>query len=104
MSKEDKQAGILPPRDQRRLDPVRERHGKSKKDTKRWCRGKEGQPHLLGTQIKPAWLSLGRTCQSGHWLFSGCYHEEYCTRCGKVTKWMLDWKDCPDNPVNSPNG
>lgn len=97
MSKEDKREGIPPVSARRRIDQDPERtRGKSKKDTKRWCRGKEGKEHTLAIEMNPMWMSLGRTCQQAERWFNGCYHEELCTTCGKVTRWAIPFNECPD--------
>jgi len=85
MSKEDKREGRMLPRDQRRIDPERERHGKNKrKDTKRWCRGKEGKEHQ---PITSRWFNL--PCDRY------CWHRMICSVCGKRL-WGMPVPACPD--------
>lgn len=105
MSKEDKQAGILRPRDQRRIDQDPERRSKSKKNTKRWCKGKVGREHVPEIRFNEMWRSLDRKCGARvRFWGGGCYHEEACSGCGKILRWALPWGECPDNPRNRPNG
>ncbi len=65
-----------------------------KKNTKKWCGGKEGRQHQIeiilsdryGTKVK-----CGNKMFRPMWL---CYHQEKCNVCGKILKYSLD-KKCP---------
>jgi hypothetical protein len=57
-----------------------------KKNTRRWCRGKEGVPH------KPAWIDKGRWWHYRD--FAPRYHSEWqlvCTECGKQLGYYYRW-------------
>lgn len=77
---------------------------KKRKDTKRWCRGREGREHVLEVRWSnwAQWArSLGRTCyqeaEGTHWRAGKwtCYHEVGCARCGKVLRSTASMYDCP---------
>jgi hypothetical protein len=81
-------------------EPSRHR---SRKNRRRWCRGKEGAEHapairrskrlrplrchweekshwayyLLGDKVQATWEGTGN-------FFYRCYHEDYCASCGKI--------------------
>lgn len=95
MSKYDKQEGILPPRDQKRLDQDPERKPKSKKNTKRWCKGKVGREHVGEIALNPIWGKSDcgeRSWWPGRWA---CYHMLACKNCGKRLQWALRVQECP---------
>lgn len=97
--------GGEPPRSAEVAAAVAERVVKSgsRKDTRRWCKGKPGREHVPEIVFRP-WY--GRACHAldpGHWLnFSGsdwhCEHREACSRCGKILReaWKLAREECPD--------
>lgn len=78
-----------------------------KKDTKRWCKGKEGRAHQTEIRMShwgyrtpcgpaPEW-ARGRS----HWFYGGdgtwwCMHQEVCTICGKVIRRKIGADECPD--------
>lgn len=68
--------------DRRRTDQTPERHGRAKKDTKRWCKGKVGREHV--TEIRTEdWLGRDYHCGpswGGRWA---CWERVVCTVCGK---------------------
>lgn len=80
----------------------------ARKNTKRWCKGKVGREHKPALRVTQ-WLSRAYTCGwvvnswraalrgGGSKPFWECYHEEYCTVCGKIVQhWLSDKKTCPD--------
>jgi len=74
-----------------------------RKDTRRWCHGKEGREHV--PQIVCHGL-YGRVCQwAERWISDGgihwhCEHRETCAGCGKVIRegWQLAAAECPAYP------
>lgn len=80
-----------------------------RKNTKRWCKGKVGREHKRALRASQK-LSRTYTCgwsssiwrnafrQNGGNSFWDCYHEEYCTACGKIMRdpWQLGDTECPD--------
>lgn len=75
---------------------------RSRKDTKRWCRGKPGVEHqLVVRRSKNGWRSDACRYISWWWKDDGwsCQHERGCTACGKTVVYGLglecpDWKPC----------
>jgi len=78
---------------------------KGHKNTRLWCKGKEGRYHELDFRHS-RWDLQKRTCHPreqgrGFWVGEGsdeewvCFHELYCTVCKKVM-----WQEfrCPDRP------
>lgn len=101
MSKDEKREGVMRARDVRRIDQDPERlTGKSKqKNTKRWCKGKVGREHKPALVLRSMWGH--RTCDptsTSRWF--GCYHQEVCGYCGKVLRWSIPRKECPQHPDN----
>jgi hypothetical protein len=86
-------AGAAARRDARATkdEPVAVRH--PRKNRKRWCKGKVGVEHRPVIERDPFWDKYG-ACQPRGW-WSGCYHWERCTVCGKVLRRFLG-ADCPD--------
>lgn len=88
--------------------PVRRR---SKKDTKKWCKGKVGvehdyqlAPNHHNFKCQPHRTYLPNGEKVDEWW---CNHETRCTKCGKYDKWYAyDVESnrgadiCPDNPAN----
>lgn len=72
---------------------------RSRKDRKRWCRGKPGAEHVVEVRLTewgPAQL-WGRKCwripvRNGVWV---CNHERVCVECGKILG-TLRGRECPD--------
>lgn len=95
MSKHDKQEGILPPRDQKRLDQDPERKPRAKKNTKRWCKGKVGREHVPEVVINPMWGNPN--CGESSWWPGrwSCHHMRACKNCGKRIQWALRVTECP---------
>lgn len=123
MSKKLRNWGWDGPRleDARSLAPETPAH-RSRKSTRKWCRGKEGVEHVLSKRISkwgvsilqrhPASLYAGCGWKQRHrWVVTAetrdwlpipnewkynCNHEEYCTGCGKIMKHTLKAADCPE--------
>lgn len=89
-------------------DEVSARRRPGKKDTARWCRGRQGREHTPVVEVDPklAWMS-GRPCgpvnAGGMFgIFDQCKHHQVCAVCGKV---LVGWWDrrmgtlCPDRAV-----
>lgn len=79
---------------------------KSKKDTKKWCKGKVGREHVPEL-TKQSWAN-DRTCAPPErWMLQlmptrnwRCYHQWVCANCGKVLDRWLPARDCPDRPTS----
>lgn len=95
---------------------------RGRKNTRKWCRGKEGVEHKLETRVSKWGVSIltrfpesdyagcgwrqrsrwtitateGRSYGPipGEWRYN-CNHEEYCTECGRIMKHQLRANDCP---------
>jgi hypothetical protein len=75
---------------------------RGRKDTRRWCRGREGREHERQIVFMP-WY--GRDChplERGSWRdIAGtgwhCEHREVCASCGRVLRegWKLAPEECP---------
>lgn len=76
---------------------------RSRKDRRRWCRGRVGVEHELGVRVGR--YARGRVergkapCHSPSWRPGSwwCNHERYCVNCGKIVDASLD-DACPDRP------
>lgn len=92
-----------PRRDEARATDARPRPQRGRKNTRRWCRGKEGVEHVLDVRLNKYTVyrrerNLDRpTCYRTEWDLRRwwCAHERYCTVCGKIIDWSLN-DDCPD--------
>lgn len=79
--------------------------GKSRKDTRHWCKGKAGTEHHV-TLVRRQWRGKDQGCgwvpacrTRGRDLVSwSCCHSRVCTVCGKVLAYWLDETSCPDYP------
>ncbi len=75
---------------------------KRKKDTKRWCRGKEGVEHIPEIKKRQGYGGF-RSCKmlnvssERYPSIWSCNHELVCANCGKIIEWTLG-DDCPDKP------
>lgn len=86
----------------RRDDPanpaLRDRRPRARKDTKRWCRGKQGVPHVE-VVVRESWNGTRDTaCTDDPARLPGwipCYHRVRCGECGKVLRY-LNAASCPD--------
>lgn len=81
---------------------------RSRKNTKSWCKGKEGRPHTLAIEVPPN--AYDSSCRWITWNIDGvwwsCRHVELCTVCGKQFRHSYGWlkpdahnlrpEDCPD--------
>ena len=71
---------------------------RSRKDTRRWCRGKVGVEHQTEVRLdRPAWKRDDvPDCYRPEWWPSSwwCNHQEVCTVCNKILRWSLE-RDCP---------
>ena len=82
------------------------RRAPARKDTRNWCKGKEGVPHVPGLVLRrifprdhdcewrPKWTSSA--CP----VVWACKHREACMRCGKVLRepWEIPARECPAYP------
>ena len=73
-----------------------------KKDTRRWCHGREGREHALVITFRGLY---GRVCEwQVRWVGDGigwhCEHEETCASCGKILRagYELARAECPAYP------
>lgn len=73
----------------------------SKKDTRRWCKGKVGREHVFEIRKQRWAIALHRElrCGFGQGIFADdtgwtCYHERFCVNCGKV--FWYDKFECPE--------
>jgi hypothetical protein len=72
---------------------------KSRKNTRRWCKGKPGREHVLIVRKNPRWGFTECGIRSSYtWLTQKwyCTHEEVCQSCGKRLRWSLPVAECPD--------
>jgi hypothetical protein len=91
----------LPVHDRRRIDQDPERYGHKKKNTRRWCKGKEGREHV--TELRPSkWLQwhkiAGYNCGWSRWSKRrrwSCTHTVVCINCEKILEWQLPKEKCP---------
>ncbi len=84
----------------RALAPETPQH-RSRKNTRRWCRGKAGVEHQLAV-VKHAYIGPpeDRTCLWWPWGKEKyrtwhCCHVERCTECGKNLRHLVG-RECPD--------
>lgn len=87
--------------DERRASaPDVPRH-RSRKNRRRWCRGKVGVEHVLDVRLSKhvtaPWRGDVPACYRAEWWPTRwwCNHERYCVSCGKIVDPSLD-EDCPD--------
>lgn len=69
---------------------------RSRKDTRRWCRGKVGVKHV--TEVRQAHGHYGaRPCYRTEWWIEQwwCNHQLVCVKCNKIMRHDLG-TDCPD--------
>jgi hypothetical protein len=78
------------------------RRAPAKKNTKRWCRGKEGREHIpmisdprwgFPCQWRPAWGRLKDSSNAKRW---SCSHHEICSTCGKELRYSIQRDECPE--------
>src|SRR6266568_2852968 len=60
---------------------------RSRKDTRRWCKGKPGREH----QPRQVTISAGMGLSCGAWF---CWHAETCACCGKILRYLKP-AECP---------
>lgn len=70
---------------------------RSRKNTKRWCRGKPGVVHVTAVETKFRYGWEPGPCAWYPWAGSGwgCHHVERCTECRKILRWFRG-RECPD--------
>jgi hypothetical protein len=82
--------------------------GHSRKDKKRWCKGRVGRPHEPVISSDPKYGSACKIWNYGvinkgkiepHSRYM-CYHVIQCKNCGKILKWALTEGECPDSGRN----
>jgi hypothetical protein len=84
---------------------------RSKKNTKKWCKGKIGLEH--DPEIKPSsmynyWKTSDPerpACRKPTWVGWHrewmCWHVRACRRCGKILDPFLSKEECPDFPKST---
>lgn len=73
---------------------------RSRKNTRRWCKGKPGREHQVAVTLRARWGH--DDCHQPRWRTTTgkpgrewlCYHVESCTACGKVLRCLKD-EECP---------
>ena len=97
-------------REAARADPDPAKRAPARKDTKSWCRGKEGREHVLHLVLVPDYLSRrAKVCEwASAWSIDGqeyrlgwvCMHREECVNCGRIFREHYDLKgeECPAYP------
>jgi hypothetical protein len=56
------------------------------------ARDPEGTLLLCGWRARWAGWNIGWDHKNPRWV---CYHEEFCTTCGKITRHTLEREECP---------
>lgn len=95
MSKFEKEVGIPKAKDVYvdDMDSGARRHLGRRKDTKRWCCGKEGREHTPEV-VRDKSFGFRDKCVDR--AFLPCIHLEQCSECGKVLRRWLPIEECPD--------
>lgn len=69
---------------------------RSNKNTKRWCRGRVGREHTPDIRFNPHLSENTTKCGVPTWTNSfWCWHQRFCTTCGKVLVQHLPKEECP---------
>lgn len=79
------------------------------KDTKKWCKGKEGREHepAVEGQQSSSWVCRPRVewWTTTKWMYKHykdrpwfCTHRVVCQKCRKVLEHSIPWQECPDLP------
>lgn len=76
------------------------RNRSRRKDTKRWCRGKEGVEHDLVLTRFHDLACRPRTAVGGQKVEWWCFHRPRCRVCGKFLR-FVDPADCPDRKADA---
>lgn len=88
-------------------DPEPPKRPPGRKNTRDWCRGKEGVPHQPVIVFAPPVFRrpVTITCEwasrwSGEAVIWDCHHEEHCASCGRIlrTQARLAGSECPGYP------
>lgn len=96
-------------RDAVNADPDPSRRAARRKNTRDWCRGKNGVPHTPALVLVPRWGLQPDSCRwKSLWDIAAqdytvdwyCHHREECAKCGKIIR---DWgglgdRECPAYP------
>jgi hypothetical protein len=64
-----------------------------------WCGGKLGRKHIPEIVKRQAWpcrTSVYKLTSGGEKSWFSCWHEERCSKCGKVLRWKLKNEECPE--------
>lgn len=82
---------------------------RSSKDAKRWCRGKEGVPHVFVVVLDERYGRTPQTpppCRWSLWLVRGrvitrsfhynCKHQLACQACGRIDQFRVEPAGCPE--------
>lgn len=73
-------------------------HARSRrKDTRRWCRGKEGVEHRVEVRLFRDVSCRAWDTPSAGWV---CFHERVCVECGRRLG-LLRPEECPTRPEGS---
>jgi len=82
-----------------------ERKPPGRKDTRQWCKGREGREHRPEIVFAPPPAfrpETARCCEWGTWRAMdvrwSCHHQLQCTACGKILPGRLPAASCPDWP------
>ena len=105
-SRHDELAAALA--DEQAAEPGPAKRLPGRKNTRAWCKGKEGRPHVPvivprpltrrdACEWTPGWDRDRRVWESAAW---SCCHVEQCGECKKILRerWELDLAECPAYP------
>lgn len=93
--------------DERRASAPEVPRHRSRKNTRRWCRGRTGVEHVLEVRLnkyaEAPWRHGQPPCYRVDWRLNGwwCNHERYCVTCGKIIDVSLDG-ECPSVTTDVP--
>lgn len=83
-------------------DPDPAKRPPGRKDTRTWCKGKQGRAHTPALIPDPwpwrhgcAWYPSWTVAGTANW---SCQHREVCTACGKVLRHRISDSECPAYP------
>ena len=89
-------------------DPEPPKRAAARKNTRDWCKGKQGAAHVPHLVLHPVFWKRGELYCKWHasWSLRGqeyvacwtCDHREECERCGKVLRSRIAATECPAYP------